>query len=283
VLKIYQNKKKCIRLWTDKKSGIYKDLNVAIMNDDADKLIQYMPCIINIVSHIQKPSSQHITINYNNSKPLKNNKNKNKNKNKPLKNMKSQPVLKVNKHSYNNGHNDLITFRGSKITNKQFKVYKPEMVARFAMFVSTTKNRSKALNWPGTTTLIKFIISQDHCQLYDKDIKSISCFPDEEEVLLPPYTPFRVIKIINGSLFRPKEIVVRVLNFQEVEDQEKNNKLFHVVEETNEYQDQLFDFRLPSGIRNAFKKAPSDSGVKSVFVSYKRDNSLANQLQLRYL
>ncbi|CAF0885469.1 unnamed protein product [Didymodactylos carnosus] len=92
----------------------------------------------------------------------------------------------------NNQYN-MKVYRGAKLSSEMIECYK-EAIGTYKCwygFSSTSKNRQKAEQFGNTL----FIIDLTQSKGAGLDISSYSCYPGEEEVLLPAGTEFKIIKV----------------------------------------------------------------------------------------
>ena len=93
---------------------------------------------------------------------------------------------------------DLITWRGSRLTPAQAAVLQKGYIFRACMFVATSLRREVAEPFVNPADvnqgyLLKFHIPKgcrNGCTIYH-----LARIEEEREVLIPPYTPFRVIDV----------------------------------------------------------------------------------------
>eukprot|EP01084_Bolivina_argentea_P289790 497683_1 len=99
----------------------------------------------------------------------------------------------------------MITYRGSKMTDTQFERYKIGFIFRCPAIGATSTSKTKARSFK-SKYMIKFIIPRNCWNA--ANISKYSQFPNEKEILLPSYTAFKVLNIdINR-----KQIMVQVLD-----------------------------------------------------------------------
>jgi hypothetical protein len=92
---------------------------------------------------------------------------------------------------------DIVVWRGSKLTHAQVQALKPGAIIRPPMFVATTPQRSQAVQFIGRDGYIVMCTIAAGCPNAAR-VQHISTFAQEEEVLIPPYSPFRILSI-NGN------------------------------------------------------------------------------------
>eukprot|EP01084_Bolivina_argentea_P143626 252178_1 len=81
-------------------------------------------------------------------------------------------------------------YRGSKMSLKDFSIFKYGYVYRIPYYVATSVDEEVAKSWPNSNYLIQFNIPKGCPNA--SSISELSVFPNEKEVLLPPYTAVRV-------------------------------------------------------------------------------------------
>ena len=95
--------------------------------------------------------------------------------------------------------NEMICFRKSKLSGNQLNPYKNAkkgQIYRHAAFTATSTDFKVTMKWSGCA-VIKYIVPKG-C-LNARDISGISKFPNEKEVLFPPYTAVEVISFANET------------------------------------------------------------------------------------
>eukprot|EP00662_Eupelagonemidae_sp_cell21_P044538 gene44538-22876_t len=96
---------------------------------------------------------------------------------------------------------DTITWRGSQLSQEQAASLRTGEVIRPPMFVSTSTSRDVAVSFRdkhGAPYLVRCRITRgcpNACSL-----RAVSEYNDELEVLLPPYTPVRIVAVVDGVI-----------------------------------------------------------------------------------
>eukprot|EP00940_MAST-03C_sp_MAST-3C-sp2_P001652 g1652.t1 len=119
------------------------------------------------------------------------------------------------KHATNKRHENRILYRGSMLPRKFVADYTEDSIVLWPAFTSTTTNVQVAKMFGGdgggddtNASMLFEIHGAKWCPLND-----ISVFPGEQEILLPAFSAFKVIKVDNGDGGRKKAIRV-VLQLQ---------------------------------------------------------------------
>ncbi|CAF1222620.1 unnamed protein product [Adineta steineri] len=97
------------------------------------------------------------------------------------------------------------TYRGMKMTEYDLSLYKNKHVKRIVLnsFLSTSKNREVALAFAASplpdqfSVLCKYVINQPWSAL---DLKTVSEYPEEEEVLVVPNMCYNITDLKEGNL-----------------------------------------------------------------------------------
>jgi hypothetical protein len=99
------------------------------------------------------------------------------------------------------------TYRGVKITEGEFQKYIVGKLIFNKAFTSTSKKRQVAENFISSKSkdqkknAIFTFNFHDNETNFTIDLKGISEYPDEEEVLIMPRIPFRITKVNRGNPF----------------------------------------------------------------------------------
>jgi len=150
---------------------------------------------------------------------------------------KYMPLIRaINKYIVHPMEKKMNSYRGSQLTQKQFEAYVPNKVYRSPMYVSSSTDREAAISFKAKklTTLITYNIPKG---VYNgREISKFSFFPHEKELLFPPYTAFKVKKIIVNKLNyeKPNELIVEILDNKIVEKLENEGVIFHQWDETHD-------------------------------------------------
>ena len=145
-VKIYQFaiNESCVRLWTDE-TDLYSILTETLLEDDKDKLKQYMSIIQGVTDYIC-----------------------------------NKPMTK-----------DIVCYRGSIMTDEEFKCFKTDKIYRMPSFTSMSQKEDEAEKFRDKYMII-FHIPAGYRNA--AAIDEVSVYPLEKEVLTIPYTPFKVLK-----------------------------------------------------------------------------------------
>ena len=116
----------------------------------------------------------------------------------------------------------MICYRGSKMSLKDFSIFKKDFVYRIPYYIATSTDKNIAENWPKQNYLIQFNIPKDCPNA--ASIKHLSKYPFEEEVLMPPYTAVRVVSksekllIVDvlDNYYAPKEASAHIMEIKSV-------------------------------------------------------------------
>eukprot|EP01083_Nonionella_stella_P023922 66174_1 len=92
---------------------------------------------------------------------------------------------------------DMITYRGSHMSNKQFSAYQVSNIYRSPSIGATTMDK-KITKYFSNNIIITFRINKNCWNA--ASIAEYSVYPHEQEVLLPPYTAFKVLSKTKDSL-----------------------------------------------------------------------------------
>ena len=110
----------------------------------------------------------------------------------------------------------MTTYRSSWMSDKHFSNFEIGSTYRCPAFVASSKMLKVALEFAGTEKkyMIEFHIPKG---INAMDITHLSAFEDEGEILLPPYTPFRVFNIRYNDKNGKTWLYVEVLIDEEVD------------------------------------------------------------------
>eukprot|EP01126_Amoeba_proteus_P007091 TRINITY_DN1251_c0_g2_i2.p1 TRINITY_DN1251_c0_g2~~TRINITY_DN1251_c0_g2_i2.p1 ORF type:complete len:239 (-),score=36.20 TRINITY_DN1251_c0_g2_i2:355-1071(-) len=121
-------------------------------------------------------------------------------------------------YSYFRGY--VTTYRGSRMTEEQFALFKVGQFLRSPLYVASSTQLWKAKEFCSNARVL-IVYSIPYGCLNAHGIGKYSRFPSESEWLFPPYTAFKVDKIDTMQ----KTIYVTVLDNLFVEQQEKQNAI----------------------------------------------------------
>jgi hypothetical protein len=107
-------------------------------------------------------------------------------------------LVRLNAHWLNRSetriNEDTVVWRGSKLTHEQAARLQENAIIRPPIFVATTHSREQAHQFVGGDGYLVKCTIRAGCPNAGR-VQQISSFAQEEEVLIPPYSPFRIIGI----------------------------------------------------------------------------------------
>jgi hypothetical protein len=95
---------------------------------------------------------------------------------------------------------ETVVWRGSKVTKSQVAQFHVDLVIRPPMFVATTSNKEQAKGFIGNAGYLISCVIPAGCR-NAASVQALSIFQQEQEVLIPPYSPFRILRIEDGVIY----------------------------------------------------------------------------------
>ena len=116
------------------------------------------------------------------------------------------------RHLYtNNNTSEQVLYRGSDLTEEMIDEYRQALGTDISWpaFTSTSKDRVTADFHSGNAV---FIISMEDSKKERSDISSISHYPDEQEVLLPQHSDFKIEKVERNLAYGKSFIYLKAIS-----------------------------------------------------------------------
>lgn len=120
------------------------------------------------------------------------------------------PVIRIiNRYCHNDSNdkhlNSCVVYRGVSYSKQKFAQFHPNLVLRFASYLSTSSSLDVAIQFAGKAESIFKIDVPPHIEApHYRNISEYSKFPDESELLFVPYSKFIVLSTNTTLVFEDK-------------------------------------------------------------------------------